>query len=105
MTNVDEPRFPGFDAPVDQIGISAGWQHTQLLYACSSTRMRELPDQFDCLADDALDVARALRAPLIQVVQNCNKVIPRARRKANPHSPWRFQRASISASGTNSPRL
>src|SRR5689334_641506 len=104
MPNVHDPCFVGFDAPIDQIWIAAGRKHPRGLFAGSPPTLGELADELDRLPDGALDALRALRAVRVDVLENRLKVAARPRREAHSHRPCRFQRASISSSGTNSPR-
>src|SRR5262245_11819439 len=104
MADMHNPHLAGFDRPIHQVGISPGREHTRSFNACKSSAMRMTADQINGLADCLLDVDRALRASLVEIMKDRMDIPPRSRRVANSHGRWRFQRAFISSSGTNSPR-
>jgi hypothetical protein len=62
MPNVHDPRFTGFDAPVDQIRIAASGKHSRRLFPGSTPTFGELADELDRLLDGALHALRASRA-------------------------------------------
>src|ERR1700676_1055305 len=104
MAGVDDPRLAVLEAPIDQVRVAAGGKHTGLLFAGSAPAFREFTDELDRLLNGTLDVPRPERTAFVDVSEDRLQVATRTRRVADPHSPWRFQIASISASGTNSPR-
>ena len=101
---MNDPGFVGFNAPVNQVWVAADWQDPRFLLARMPTTLWKFSDELDCLANGTLHVLRAARTSLVDVLENCCEIVPRAGRETNPHRPCRFQSASISASATNCPR-
>jgi hypothetical protein len=66
--------------------------------------LRKLPDQFDRLVQGLSNIAGALRAVLLDIGDDGGEIVASSRSVAYSHRSKRFQSASISASGTNSPR-
>jgi hypothetical protein len=70
MTDVYKPHFAGFHAPIDQIGIAAGREHSCGLFSDWPASFGKFADQFDGPLNGAFDVARAARAVPIDIFQN-----------------------------------
>src|SRR5215211_3819209 len=104
MPDMHDPHLAGFDSPIHQVGISPGGEHARSFNTCKSSTARMIADQINGLPDCLLDVECALWVSLFEIVKNRPDIAPRARRVPNPHGRWRFQRVSISSSGTDSPR-
>ena len=104
VPNVNDPRVVSFDAPVNQIGVAADRQYAGIRLAGGSAGLGKLADQFDRPAERPCNISSASWALPLDISQNGNNVSARTRSIANPHGPKRCQSASISASGTNSPR-
>ena len=100
----NDPRFSGFDAPIDQIWVSPDRKYTRLLDLGKAPNLWMAADQRKGLIHGSFDVSCTLPAVFVKVIEDVTQIVPRTRRIADLHRPWRFQSASISASGTNSPR-
>jgi len=104
MADVDDPRFSRLDAPIDQIWVPPDRKDTCLFNFGKTPDLWMPANQRDRPMDGSFDVSCTLWAALVKGGKDIGKVAGRSRSIADPHTPWRFQSASISASGTNSPR-
>src|SRR5436305_1707260 len=95
MADVDDPRFFGFDAPIDQIWVSPDRKHTRLLDLGKAPDLWMAPDQRESLIDGSFDVSCTLPAVSVKEIEDAAQIVARTRRVADPHKPWRFQSASI----------
>jgi hypothetical protein len=56
MSNMKYPNFPGFDTPIDQIGIAPCTQRARPLLSHQAATLGILADEFDRLPNGAFDV-------------------------------------------------
>src|SRR6476661_5855727 len=104
IANMQDPDFARSHAPIDQIGVTPGTQDARALLPGRAADLRKLAIELDRFPYCALHIERTERVSLVYVFQDCGQIATRTRRIADLHRPWRFQSASISSSGTNSPR-
>ena len=70
VTDVHDPHLTRFDSPVNQVWMATHRKHACCLLACGPADLRMLSDQVDRFLDRTLDIARAPRAPLINVIKD-----------------------------------
>jgi hypothetical protein len=80
MADVDDPRFSGFDAPIDQIWVSPDRKYTRLLDLGKASNLWMAADQRKGLVHGSFDVSCTLPAVFVKVIEEAAQIIPRTRR-------------------------
>src|SRR5258708_11231882 len=75
MADVDDPRFSGFDAPIDQIWVSPDRKYTRLLDLGKASNLWMAADQRKGLVHASFDVSCTLPAVFAKLIDNFAQIV------------------------------